>query len=996
MEKATSADVWIETHEKLMDEIASWKRSGSLNPMALEQRIKTHLRSSLMLTTDLDFKRLLVRQVYESLWMYKLPFNYSNQDVEIEALLTSGAVKTAQDAENIQLEVVVLLNLISFEDSNPIPNAVLQKAVETKISLCGNHQACDSAKFLYLSYQSRLARLSGDWEAVKRHDENAAKSLVIGMSFLPLDIQQVAKIYEQNGEIYLLLAQSKLKRALETLKNVQKIIDSTIYEKALTETNPKIAAGYLAFGWQMDSGPLEAILAFGQNDIAVERSVKVLRKYVNPLIKKTPKDNSEILFVKKEINELILKTTDLSGEQDANTNRYFGSDPKISISEGLGRITALIFLKDKFDGSDVEQIKKLTKQGHSLAILAKKKRQWIPKDLYQIFNQVDVLAEKKVTNPAVSKKLEDDFSTKIATFSSVSNLVSNAHEPTAFRNFSEILLTNGEQVAYVRGQGLVTRSHFTSNARSFLYKVYADSIQEVRKEFNPSHVAELKNFINKHNHSLRKGSEFFFSIGDTASGEALIRLAKEHTFQAYLRDGQIGIKPQSFEIPLSPIEKRFIRKFKVLREEFLALSHEFKSLELTPEDPRAPQLQFALDRTWQDLTSEVEKLRVSAKGLVHEPRVSNTQGTIETPVIYANVRDEGVSFILKDSKRSKQVFIEIDRQELRKTVFELLFFLSNNDERWEATLTKFFEQFGQKLFDELSFFPANEIYIVPDDVLGLVPWNLVSLSNSSKRISGVLILSPSKPKPPNTPLTQSSQGRVLSIDAFVNSTGGENLAPLPYAESEGRFLITHPFKNISPKSSRNLYLNRDFSLPSFVRSLNSDKDVIHIATHFQVLGKGKSASGFLLGDGSYAHLTDLLSRYESFNTIKLMTLSSCESYLSLQRISDLSIANEGMATFFSRVGVETVIGTLWKISDQATYDFMRIFYTYLLEENQSVSNALYNTIAIFRDNKSNSSRVLYEKYPLIFTKDLRKRVESYRSPFYWAAFAPFISSSSLQ
>ena len=985
-EKNNGVDPWVEAHLDLIAEIESKNATNLEELKSLEKKIKIHLLTLLESSYGDSFRRLAVLQLFTAIQESRLPFDYADQETAIETLLTPWTPGSEKDIQKILEEVNRVLTIYRAGSSMPINESTVRNGVEAKIKFCGDNPECDSIKYLYFCWLSRLARETGDWNESRRHARNAEESaakgfFIFGEKFL----QEWRIIFRANTEIYILLSQSKLSEGIKEIEKNHKRIDKTFYSWALGQTEERLAVEIASLGWRYESQFLEELLTHGLRDLVAERAANVLIKVVNPLKKKFQKENDELDAIRAHIKQLL---TDSISAKKSYTKDKAQRLPKgiVTLGDRFWESIDLLF-DPQFNRSNLTEAKALVNEAKKLAKTSERRGEFVPKDLYIMLDRIENTAEKISINKRIQlEELSNFFSEFYPSLLSIT-LAGEVDDLTALHKFSTSALDLAD--------GLIEDKRFLSkSARSFLYKIYADSVQKIRLEFPSKQFDQLRNFTNKHKERLRTGSEFFGSNGDTTNSEALARVVKENAFQEYLRSRLNPLSSNQIKITLTHSERVALSRLRGLRSEILSLQREGEKANRTPDKSRADEIDTSINRAWNDLKAEIAKLRFANSGAFDSPLKVTADVGLKAPIVYATVRDNKVTLLLKDLDRTDSASIDIDRYELRRLVFELLTNLSKNDSQWEASLRSFNDKLANKLYGYLGSFKSNDVYLVPDDVLALVPWSLVNTS-FNKKISGILILGPEGVKTTQSAQIESQKDRVLAIDAFVNSTGAKNFTPLPYAASEGRFLTTFPFKNISPKSNRRLFLNQDFSAATFQQSLRNDRDIIHVATHFQALSPKTSESGFLLGDGSFANLISLSPTSGSSNTIKLLTLSACESYLSLQKISDLSLANEGMATFFSRIGVQTLIGTLWKISDQATYDFMRIFYTHLLEEKQSVSDALFNTIAILRDDKSKSSLVLYDKYPMIFTKDLKGRIESYRSPFYWAAFAAFISSSSL-
>ena len=137
--------------------------------------------------------------------------------------------------------------------------------------------------------------------------------------------------------------------------------------------------------------------------------------------------------------------------------------------------------------------------------------------------------------------------------------------------------------------------------------------------------------------------------------------------------------------------------------------------------------------------------------------------------------------------------------------------------------------------------------------------------------------------------------------------------------------------------------------------------LVHIAAH------GNSGTGEIAFAPPPQKRKPLLDEEDVFLTMaevqkakvraKLVVLSCCHSAEGIIRAEGVI----GMARAFLGAGARSVLGTLWAIDDNATMEFMRIFYQHL-KLGEKASEAVYQATAALR------------------------RSEEFQSPYYWAPF----------
>ena len=213
-----------------------------------------------------------------------------------------------------------------------------------------------------------------------------------------------------------------------------------------------------------------------------------------------------------------------------------------------------------------------------------------------------------------------------------------------------------------------------------------------------------------------------------------------------------------------------------------------------------------------------------------------------------------------------------------------------------------------------------------------------------------------------------------------------NFPPLPSAADEATFLSSYKFAKFNKNSVQRSFVDSNFTRASLSKSLSSSINVIHIASHFKASGTTDKDVGLLLGDGTFLSLSELFSAPQTYSGISLLTLSACETGVSLSNLSSQARTFDGLAGLFAKKGVSQVLATLWKISDASTADFMKVFYIYRESEGLSSSAALQKAKKVFSSINNQEIQQLSSKYPDIFTVAFNSRLSRYRHPFYWAGF----------
>ncbi|MGD1806321.1 CHAT domain-containing protein [Dapis sp. BLCC M126] len=173
------------------------------------------------------------------------------------------------------------------------------------------------------------------------------------------------------------------------------------------------------------------------------------------------------------------------------------------------------------------------------------------------------------------------------------------------------------------------------------------------------------------------------------------------------------------------------------------------------------------------------------------------------------------------------------------------------------------------------------------------------------------------------------QLRVLSAgtDKQAPSYAVEGYAPLPNVQQE-----LEEIKNLLPQSEQ--LADENFTKINIQDKINSAPfSIVHIATHGQFSSNPNDT--FILGWDERINVRDLDQLLQSENlqrsdrAIELLILSACQTAFGDTR------AALGLAGVSIRAGAQSVLGSLWRVSDASTAELMKQFYQQLLQSDSS-------------------------------------------------------------
>jgi CHAT domain-containing protein/Tfp pilus assembly protein PilF len=210
-------------------------------------------------------------------------------------------------------------------------------------------------------------------------------------------------------------------------------------------------------------------------------------------------------------------------------------------------------------------------------------------------------------------------------------------------------------------------------------------------------------------------------------------------------------------------------------------------------------------------------------------------------------------------------------------------------------------------------------------------------------------------------------GGVRPIEAIERAAGaagvtvdGGALPRLRYSRDEAQAIVA-----LSAPDRRLVALDFDASASLVSSGRLAEYRILHIASHAFLNGDRPELSGIALSmvDSTGAAVDGFLRLGSIFNLqlpIDMVVLSACQTALGKDAGGEGLV---GLTRAFMYAGVPRVVGSLWKVDDQATSQLMTLFYQRLLGPNP-----------------------LRPPAALRAAQDAMRRMPRWQSPYYWAGF----------
>jgi CHAT domain-containing protein len=406
------------------------------------------------------------------------------------------------------------------------------------------------------------------------------------------------------------------------------------------------------------------------------------------------------------------------------------------------------------------------------------------------------------------------------------------------------------------------------------------------------------------------------------------------------------------------------------------------------------QLQLAgvqeVDREKQILDS-LARARAELDAITIQNRISETNIDLHAPTISVeglqrrlDARGElFIEFLISEpqshawviSKNSCKLIPLPGRQEIEGSVRPFLKLISTVPvgrdalERWQHTSFELFQMlFGNEATEVAR---ASKLDIAADGILNSLPFEALltdsragafSLSLASREV--VYVPSASLWNPERQPGKESANEFLAMGFAGQNPTSGSDFSQmvwrryryLPNAEEEARVVG----RSLAQWKGKVLF-GTDAS-EAFLDSADLSRyKIIHLASHAYVNESDPRSSGVFLspGQGQDGYLClDEISRLRL--NADLVTLSGCRTGQGQIRSGEGVLS---LARAFMEAGARNVVMSLWKTDDEASLEFMKVFY-------QELAKA------------SSPAQALREARRAFF----HSPIPAYRHPYFWAPF----------
>ena len=332
---------------------------------------------------------------------------------------------------------------------------------------------------------------------------------------------------------------------------------------------------------------------------------------------------------------------------------------------------------------------------------------------------------------------------------------------------------------------------------------------------------------------------------------------------------------------------------------------------------------------------------------------------------------------------------EVPQAELAKTVQEFGELISQRGDlsQLQAKSNQLYQWLIQPMEAELQANGIEHLIFVNDRVTRYIP--MAALFDGQQylveRYTLSTVIAPAITNTDET-LGPTDQADILGLGLSKAVSG---FTPLPAVDAEIDAIIRTPGNDPVGIFNGDALLDEDFTLAALEDNVEFRR-ILHIATHAKFEPAEPEASFMVLGNGERLRIKDIEQMRELLRDLHLVVLSACQTALGGQGADGTEI--NGISSYFlAKDRAETVMATLWQVSDIGTSQLMQRFYALLGTGEVTKADALRQAQLSLLKNEDNLDKRMDEleltRFTLQTIDGLAPATAAGLShPYYWAPF----------
>jgi len=538
------------------------------------------------------------------------------------------------------------------------------------------------------------------------------------------------------------------------------------------------------------------------------------------------------------------------------------------------------------------------------------------------------------------------------------------------------------------------------------YKKSVQTTEAIRQDLTSLPIEQQKSYVETVSYTYRALADLLLSQGRISEAVQVLELLKVKELENYTHDS-IRSAVDNNAITILEQEKEILQRFTNLGE----FSQKFRECE-SNKCPDIERYRNDRDNLANQFTEALEQIkryiakRITKDEAVLDPNDVRSNRDIRdllnkeegTMLIYPFVVEDKIWFVIAISNGNVITVTtrikEINRKEISKLIIQYLDLLKNSNSDLSELKVKskaLYDVFISPIASEIKDKKIKHLIFSLDQIVRYVP--IASLYDGEQylienyKISTILS---AKLTRIGQPLGEAKKIRILA-GGLSNSVAEFAALPNVIAELDG---IVKEDRDSDSKGifTGNKLLDKAFTFEGLRDRLRGN-NLLHIATHGKFVTGNREESYLMMGDGKKLLFPNIQTLTDYLGDVQMVVLSACETALGGTDSDGIEIA--GMGYYFLNAGAQTVVASLWKVSDRSTSLLMQRFYQNLAgsasQKKQGRAEALRQAqlSLLHSDNESESAKT--KSGQVVIEKRSRSNVQNrsktnFSHPYYWAPF----------
>lgn len=539
-------------------------------------------------------------------------------------------------------------------------------------------------------------------------------------------------------------------------------------------------------------------------------------------------------------------------------------------------------------------------------------------------------------------------------------------------------------------------------------KLAVNTIQAMRFNLQRLDKNLQKTFLRDKENVYRRVASQLIDQGRLLEAQQIINMLKEDEYFDFIRRDAARGQNLTGRIACTPAEKEFCERYNAISAELIALGNraavlkkkgrqrtasenvEYERIEADMKVARArfdaflSEVKLELENQPHDL-SEEEKLKLLARPKKLQQILIELEPENVAVVLHYFVRQNKLSIIVTTATQQLVREADISAKEIRRKIADFRDILIHQRPVEKAAqelyswiigpVEKDLQDAGARVLmlsldDMLRYLPLSALY---DGQRYLAERYALSLYNAAANDSDI------KDKPDEE---WRVAGFGLSEAVTVDTGTGAVLKfdPLPNVPDELDVIVKESEEDSRGILQGEIRLNQFFTEQALKDLLGEGgHQVVHIASHFDLIPGNEADSFLVLGEGKTLSLARIYEEDISFQGINLLVLSACNTAMG-ENTRGKEVESFGVVA--QNQGAKAILASLWPVSDASTSEFMQTLYSIRENEHLTKIAALQQAQVRFihRQRESDDDSCRGQSLPC------ETKSSSFAHPYHWSAF----------